>query len=50
MPAVDTEIAGYVLPEKETIGIIKDLHVDAIIGLNIIEKYSITLEKGQNQL
>ena len=45
MRAVDIEVAGYVLPEKETIGVIKDLNVDAIVGLNLIEKYNITLEK-----
>jgi len=45
MPAVDVEIAGYVLPEKETMGVIRDLNVDAIVGLNLIEKYNITLEK-----
>ena len=47
VPAVDIEIAGYILPEKETIGVIKNLYVDAIIGLNLIEKYSITLEKDR---
>ena len=45
VPAVDIEVAGYVLPEKETVGVIKDLNVDAIVGLNLIEKYNITLEK-----
>ena len=35
------EIAGYKLPEEETIGVIKDLATEAIIGLNIIEPYNI---------
>lgn len=39
------EIAEYVLPEKETIGVVKDLRVDAIVGLNIIEPYNIVFEK-----
>lgn len=41
------EINGYRLPEKETIGVVKDLTVDAIIGLNIIEPYNIILEKDR---
>jgi hypothetical protein len=28
------EVEGYVLPEEETVGVIEDLAVDAIIGLN----------------
>lgn len=46
-PAVDLEMAGQILPEKETMGVIKDLYVDAIIGLNLIEKYNVTLEKDK---
>ncbi len=45
IPAVDLEITGCVLPSKETLDVIKDLYVDAIIGLNIIEPYGITFEK-----
>ena len=47
VPTVDIEMTGYILPEKETIGVIRDMHVDAIIGLNLIEKYNITLEKDK---
>ncbi|MFQ6076729.1 MAG: retropepsin-like aspartic protease [Candidatus Bathyarchaeia archaeon] len=47
VPVVDVEVAGYVLPEKETLGVIKDLYVDAIIGLNLIGKYNIILEKDR---
>lgn len=39
------EIAQHVLPEKETVGVVKNLRVDAIIGLNIIEPYNIVFEK-----
>lgn len=49
-PAVDIEIAGYVLPEKETIGVVKDLREDAIIGLNLIEAYNIVLERDKIKL
>ncbi len=38
------EVDGYVLPEEETIGVIEDLRVDAIIGLNIMESYGIYIE------
>ena len=31
------EVEGYLLPERETIGVIEDLRVDVIIGLNIME-------------
>jgi len=44
------EISGYRLPEEETIGVIKGLHEDAVIGLNIIEAYSIILEKDRIRL
>ncbi len=47
VPAVDLEIAGYMLPSKETLDVIKDLFVDAIIGLNIIEPYGITFERDR---
>jgi len=38
------EVEGYILPERETIGVIEDLRVDAIIGLNIMESYGIYIE------
>lgn len=38
------EVEGYVLPEMETIGVIEDLAVDAIIGLNVMESYGIYIE------
>lgn len=42
--AVFLEIDGYVLPEEETVGVIEDLAVDAIIGLNVMESYGIYIE------
>lgn len=39
------EVEGYLLPERETIGVIEDLRVDAIIGLNIMESYGIYVEE-----
>jgi len=39
------EVEGYLLPERETIGVIEDLMVDAIIGLNIMESYGIYIEE-----
>ena len=47
VPAVEIEIAGYRLPERETLGVIKDLLADAIIGVNIMEPYQIILEKDR---
>lgn len=41
------EVEGYVLPERETIGVIEDLIVDAIIGLNIMESYGIYIEEDK---
>ena len=38
------EVEGYILPERETIGVIEDLRMDAIIGLNIMESYGIYIE------
>jgi hypothetical protein len=38
------EIEGYILPERETIGVIEDLKMDVIIGLNIMESYGIYIE------
>jgi len=41
------EVDGYILPERETIGVIEDLRVDAIIGLNIMESYGIYIENDE---
>jgi len=41
------EIAGYRLPEEETLGVVKGLREEAIIGVNIIEPYGIVLEKDK---
>lgn len=41
------EVEGEILPERELIGVIEDLLTDAIIGLNIMEKYGIFIEEGQ---
>ena len=42
--AVFIEVDGYLLPEEETIGVVEGLRVDAIIGLNLMEKYGIYVE------
>ena len=42
--AVDLEIAGHPMPEVEALGVMKGLHEEIIIGLNIIEKYDIILD------
>ena len=47
VPAVEIEIPGYRLPERETLGVIKDLLADAVIGVNIMEPYQIVLEKDR---
>ena len=44
---VDLEVDGYILPEKEAIGVIDDLLVDLIVGLNIMEKYGIYIEADE---
>jgi predicted aspartyl protease len=44
---VDLEVEGYILPEKEAIGVIDDLLMDLIIGLNIMEKYGIYIENDK---
>jgi len=44
------EVDEYILPERETIGVIEDLMVEAIIGLNIMEKYGIYVEEEQIRL
>jgi len=41
------EVEGCILPERETIGVIEDLRVDAIIGLNIMESYGIYIENDK---
>jgi len=41
------EVEGYILSERETIGVIEDLRVDAIIGLNIMESYGIYIENDK---
>ncbi|MEO0242789.1 MAG: aspartyl protease family protein [candidate division WOR-3 bacterium] len=41
------EVEGYILPEIEAIGVIEDLLRDAIIGLNIMEKYGIYIEEDE---
>ena len=41
------EVEGYILPERETIGVIEDLMADVIIGLNIMESYGIYIEDDQ---
>ena len=38
------QLKFYILPERETIGVIEDLRVDVIIGLNIMESYGIYIE------
>ena len=47
---VNIEIDGYFLPEEETIGVIEDLRVDAIVGLNIMESYGIFFEDNKIKL
>ncbi|MCC6005745.1 MAG: retropepsin-like domain-containing protein [Thermofilum sp.] len=44
---VDLEVEGFILPEKEAIGVIDDLLMDLIIGLNIMEKYGIYIEDDE---
>ena len=44
------EVEGFLLPERETIGVIEGLVVDAIIGLNIMEKYGIYVEDNEIKL
>ena len=39
------EVEGYILPERETIGVVEDLILDVIIGLNIMESYGIYIEE-----
>ncbi len=48
--AVFIEVEGRILLEEETIEVIEGLRVDAIIGLNIMEKYGIYIEEDQIKL
>ena len=41
------EVSGYKLPEVEALGVIDKLGVEAIMGINIMEPYEITLEKDR---
>ena len=41
---VDVEIAGCPMPEMEALGVIKDLRGEAMIGMDIIEKYDLILD------
>ena len=47
---VDIEVEGYILPEKEVFGVIEELSANAIIGLNIMEKYGIYIEDNKIKL
>lgn len=44
------EVEGCLLPEEETIGVIENLWVQAIIGLNIMESYGIYIEDDKIKL
>ena len=41
---VSLEIDGCLMPRRETLEVIRDLRLDAIVGLDIIEKYDIVLD------
>lgn len=41
---VSLEIDGCPMPRRETLEVIRDLRFDAIVGLDIIEKYDIILD------
>jgi hypothetical protein len=41
---VELEVEGYLLPEGKVLGAIDGPLTDAIIGLNIIEKYDVQIE------
>jgi hypothetical protein len=47
---VDIKVEGYILPEKEVFGVIEELSANAIIGLNIMEKYGIYIEDNKIKL
>ncbi len=46
--AVRIEVDGYELPERELLGVIRNLAVDVVIGINIMEKYGIYI--GDDEL
>jgi hypothetical protein len=46
----DIEAEGYILPEKEVFGVIEEISANAIIGLNIMEKYGIYIEDNKIKL
>lgn len=41
---VSLEIDGCLMPRRETVEVIRDLRFDAIVGLDIIEKYDVVLD------
>ena len=41
---VSLEIDGCLMPRRETVEVIGDLRFDAIVGLDIIEKYDVILD------
>ena len=41
---VSLEIDGCLMPRRETIEVIRDLLFEAIVGLDIIEKYDVVLD------
>jgi len=47
---VDLEIAGCLMPETEVLGVIEDLREEAIIGMNLIEKYDIILDVKEGKV
>jgi hypothetical protein len=46
--AAEVEVAGLFLLEKGALVVIRDPYVEAIIGLNTIENYSMVLEEGSS--
>jgi len=44
---VELEVEGYLLPEREVLGVIDGLLTDAVIGLNIMEKYGVQMEGNE---
>ena len=41
---VSLEIDGCLMPRRETLEVIRDLRFEAIVGLDIIEKYDVVLD------
>jgi hypothetical protein len=41
------EVEGYILPEREIVGVIEGLRMDTIIGLNIMESCGIYIENAR---